>query len=160
MPEILRQTEPLTKIGIFPHHPQDVTDHPLFALAMEIPNTFLHEEISFGRTIGDSFHISDLANMWCDVVFVKALMKHPEAIRPLKEAAKRRNVAIKPISLRSFMSLLDVTDNYLWENNVDTVEDLITKIVKNEADMPDEVVQYDLDNAFRSFYGVSLLAIA
>lgn len=145
-----------TIVGIFPHHPQDASDQPLWVMEEELPDSFLDEEISFGKTVGQTFHISDLANMWCDLTFMKALMKHPEAINPLKEVARRRNVKVKKIFLREFINVLAVTDQYLWENNLDTVEDLIVSFSRPDTKRPDELVRYDLDNAFRSVYGVSL----
>ena len=144
-----------TVVGIFPHNPQDASDQPFWMMEEEIPDSFLDEEVSFGKTVGQTFHISDLANMWCDLALVKALLKHPEAIRPLKDAARRRNIKVKPINLKDF-NFLTVTDQYLWENNLDTVEDLVTNVYRRGAVTPDELVKYDLDNAFRSVYGISL----
>lgn len=144
-----------TIVGIFPYVKQDETDQPIWMLE-DVPESFLNEEISFGRTAGQTFFVSDLANMWCDLNFMKVLMKHPEAIRPLKEAAKRRRIKVKSISLKEFFHLLTVTDQYLWENNLDTVEDLVTNIHRSGSTTPDELVKNDLDNAFRSVYGVGL----
>ena len=147
-------------IGIFPHRPQDVSDRPLSMVCSDVPEQFLNEEISFGETIGENFYMSDLRNMWCDIAFVRALLDHPEAILPLKNLAKRYSINVEPVFIRQFFSLLDVTTHYLRSNQVDTIEDLVTKIAYHEAEMPDEFIQNDLDNAFRSVYGVSLVQIA
>ncbi len=147
-------------IGIFAHNPQDVSDQPLWVMGAEIPESFLNEEIAYGKTVSESFFTSDLANMWCDVVFMNAMLKHPEAIRPIKEAAKRRNIKVQPISITKCLNLLEVTNEYLWENNIETVEDLVTKIARHVAEQPSEIVKNDLDSAFRSIYGISLLSIA
>ena len=145
-----------TVVGIFPHNSQDASDQPFWMMEEEIPGSFLDEEVSFGKTVGQTFYTSDLANMWCDLNLVKALLKHPEAIVPLKRAAKRRNIKINPINLKDFTNFLAVTDQYLWENNLDTVEDLVTSVHRKDAAIPDDLVKYDLDNAFRSVYGVTL----
>ena len=147
---------PKKTIGIFAHNPQDVSDQPLWVMESELPGSFLDEEIAFGKTVGQTFFTSDLANMWCDLTFMKALMKHPEAIRPLKEAAKRRNIKVQSISIKSLFNVLTVTDQYLWENNLDTVEDLVVKFARRDAERPDEVISNDLETGFRSVYGVGL----
>ncbi|MBR3263810.1 hypothetical protein IKF94_01055 [Candidatus Saccharibacteria bacterium] len=144
-------------IGLFPHYPQDESDMPLSMFPDDIPDSFLDEEIAFGATIGDSCHLSDISNMWRDVTFAKALMKHPEAIIPLKELANRFGIEIQPVTLKDYFHVLSVTDQYLWENNVDTVEDLFCKFYKKTVSPP-EVVRNDLDSAFMSIYGISLTA--
>lgn len=143
------------QIGNFQQFEHDVSDRPLWLVGEDIPDSFLDEEISFGETAGQSFYLSDLANMWCDVAFVKALMKHPEAILPLKEIARRFNIKVRPVYLKDFFHVLGVTDQFFWENNLDTVEDLLTK-VRIDHVMLSDLVKNDLESAFRSVYGCSL----
>lgn len=144
-------------IGSFSHgFPHDVSDYPLMTLGMEVPESFLNEEIEFGKKIGEYFYLSDLANMWCDVKFVRALVRHPEAIAPLKAAARRFNIQIQSVKLRDWFHFLDATILYLWENNLDTVENLITQQGRRLLPRPSDVVMNDLNSAFRSIYGVGL----
>ena len=144
-------------IGIFRHNPHDISDYPLMVLELEVPESFLNEEIEFGKKVGECYCISDLANMWCDVSFVRALVKHPEAIAPLKAAAKRFGIKIQSVQLRDWFHFLDATVLYLWENHLDTVENLITQRNRSFLPCPSEIVINDIDSAFRSVYGVSLV---
>lgn len=143
-------------IGTFEHVSHDATDYPLWVTGSDLPDAFLSEEVSFGKTVGSYFYTSDLANMWYDVVFMKALMKHPDAILPLKAVIRRNKIKVQPIKIKDFLHLLNVTDEYLFENQVDTVEDLVTKVAKKKMTAPSDLVKNDLDTAFRSFYGVGL----
>jgi hypothetical protein len=145
-----------TILGTFSHVPQDVTDYPLLVIGNELPDSFLSEEVAFGVTAGKYFYTSDLATMWRDITFVKVLMKHPEAIGPLKAVARRLKVKVQPIKIKDFFHVLNVTDEYLFENQVDTIEDLVTKIASKKIEIPDDLVKNDLDSLFRSFYGVGL----
>lgn len=146
-------------VGVFPHNPQDVSDQPLWTMGMEVPEAFLNAEVEFGKTVGESFYISDLANMWCDVVLTQKLMEHPEAILPLKAAARRRSIKIQAIPLKNYLHFLNVTDQYLWENDIDTVEDLVTKVMRKTIEIPSELIQNDIDSAFRSVYGTGLVSL-
>ena len=143
-------------IGTFNHAPQNTSDHPLWVVGNELPEAFLSEEVAFGKTVGSYFYTSDLANMWHDVIFMRALMRHPEAILPLKAMIKRQKIKVQPIKIRDFLHLLTVTDEYLFENQVDTVEDLVTMVAKKKMTEPSDLVKNDLDSAFRSLYGVGL----
>lgn len=145
-----------TIFGTFNHVSQDTSDLPLWVMDSELPESFLNEEVDFGLTVGKCFYISDLANMWHDVVFMKALMKHPEAIMPLKAMVRRLKIKVNPIQIRDYFHVLKVTDEYLFENQVDTVEDLVVKITKKKMTPPSDVVRNDLDSAFRSRYGTEL----
>ena len=145
-----------TILGTFNHSPQDVADRPLWVVGNDLPESFLSEEISFGKAVGSYFYLSDLANMWHDVTFMKVLMKHPEALAPLKAMIRRYKINVRSIRIKDFIHLLNVTDEYLFENQVDTVEDLVTKVAKKKMTTPSDLVKNDLDTAFRSFYGVGL----
>ena len=144
-------------IGNFSHNsPHDVSDRPLMTLGLEVPESFLNEEIEFGKKVGEYFYLSDLTNMWCDIKFVRALVRHPEAITPLKAVARRFNVQIQSVKLKDWFHFLDTTILYLWENNLDTVENLITQHGRRFLPHTSEVVLNDIDSAFRSVYGVGL----
>ncbi len=151
-----------TIFGAFDHvtqdasETQDTRDYPLWVMGSELPESFLNEEVDFDVTVGERFYTSDLANMWHDVVFMKALMKHPEAVMPLRAITKRLGIKVSPIQIRDCFHVLKVTDEYLFENQVDTVEDLVVKIIKKKMTPPSDVVRNDLDSAFRSRYGTEL----
>lgn len=145
-----------TIFGTFSPAPQDANDLPLWVIGNELPESFLEEEVAFGATVGRYFYTSNLTNMWRDITFMQALLRHPEAILPLRSLVKRLKIKVDPIRIRDYFHILSVTDEYLFENQVDTVEQLVTKISRKKMSEPSDLVKNDLDSVFRSFYGVSL----
>lgn len=140
----------------FNQNPAPVTSEgvpfePLSALEKELPADFLTEEIDFGKTVGDTFSTGDLAVIWKSPKLLSALIKHPSALSQIKKVAELRGIKIESVKVADVMHCLGVTQDFLWDKNIDTVEELLSHY--NEAE---NLVKQDISSAFLSTYGINL----
>ena len=127
----------------------------LFTFGNSICNDFLREEIDITHDIGDTIRVSELKYMWSNPIIIRALLKHPSALYDLRFVAKKQNIRIESVRVKDVLNLLEVTEDCLWDANVETIEDLLIEF----PDIHDDIVRHDIASAFLSIYGINLLEL-
>ena len=131
-----------------------VTEEPLSVLAAELPSSFLSEEVGFGETVSEAFYTGDLAKLWSSPRLLSALVKHPDALPAIKSVAASRGVKIEPVKVTDALRCLGITQDFLWDKNIETIEELL----HNYASVDNDIIKQDISFAFLSKYGINLLS--
>lgn len=129
---------------------------PLDAFDSMVDQDFLSENVGYGETIGSKFYPKDLAKIWSNPILLQALLNHPQAMFGLRLVARNQNVKIEPVKVSTVLAnCLGRSQDELWSNNIETVEDLVSKFSLIE----DEIARQDIGSAFLSAYGINLFEL-
>lgn len=131
----------------------EAQETPLCQLAEAINPDFLSENVSFDETVGTKFYSGDLVKIWSNPILLRALLSHPTALPDIKKYTKYHGMQIDQVKVSEALHCLGITQDALWENNIETVEDLVSNFHK----IDNELARQDLNSAFLSMYGINLM---